>query len=93
MEELFARAELGGATETLKQAAFVAAGAIAGAYVAKAVSNVTQNTMLQAGLETALGLAVAVLGQRKGLEPVVYVGIGVAAHGIGSLVSSVLPSK
>lgn len=95
MDELFIPSqELAvAATDTVKKAAFVAAGAVAGAYVAKAISNVSKNTWVQAGLETALGLVVAAFAQRKAMEPLVYVGIGVAAHGIGSLVSNLIPSK
>lgn len=82
----------GDIADIVKKAAFVTAGSVAGAYVGKGIAQLTANTYVVSGVEAALGIAVAIFAGRQAIEPLTWGGIGVTAHGLGSLLAALIPT-
>ena len=85
---------LGGAetVDILKQAGLVAGGAILGKYINSSTASMLTNAKIRSGVEAALGVFGAVFGVNKGNEWLEWLGIGIAAAGIGDLIGSFMPN-
>ena len=82
----------GETAEILRKAGFVTLGSVAGAYLAKGIGQLTPNTYIVSGIEAGLGVVLAVFAERQAIDPLIWGGIGVTAHGLGSLLAALIPT-